>query len=124
MSVVDVSDRVQCSFCGRENDRQVTISSPDHPGFRRGRNPADRRHYICHDCVATCNTAITQVTCPSGYRPTNAAAVRVWLTGCSFCHSGPEVVGLVPAPGDPPRALICEICLGLCTSMIEERSMW
>ncbi|MGA3258929.1 MAG: ClpX C4-type zinc finger protein [Bryobacteraceae bacterium] len=97
------SKELRCSFCGEEGSLQTLISSP-----------ADySRAYICYQCVARCTTALAGLPAPSGHRPVNAP-------GCSFCHRGPDVEKLVPAPGNPPEALICEGCLAVCSRVLED----
>jgi ATP-dependent Clp protease ATP-binding subunit ClpX len=40
---------------------------------------------------------------------------------CSFCHKSQDVVGkLISSPSDYPRAYICDECIAVCNSMIED----
>ena len=40
---------------------------------------------------------------------------------CSFCHKSQEVVGkLISSPSDFPRAYICDECVGVCNSILED----
>jgi ATP-dependent Clp protease ATP-binding subunit ClpX len=40
---------------------------------------------------------------------------------CSFCHKQQEAVGkLISSPGDLPRAYICDECVTVCNSILEE----
>jgi ATP-dependent Clp protease ATP-binding subunit ClpX len=40
---------------------------------------------------------------------------------CSFCHKPQEAVGkLISSPGDSPRAYICDECVTVCNSILEE----
>ena len=40
---------------------------------------------------------------------------------CSFCHKSQEVVGkLISSPSDYPRAYICDECIAVCTSILED----
>ena len=40
---------------------------------------------------------------------------------CSFCHKTQEVVGkLISTPGDYPKAYICDECVAVCHSIIED----
>jgi ATP-dependent Clp protease ATP-binding subunit ClpX len=40
---------------------------------------------------------------------------------CSFCHKSQEVVGkLISSPSDYPRAYICDECIGVCNSILED----
>jgi len=40
---------------------------------------------------------------------------------CSFCHKSQDVVGkLISSPSDYPRAYICDECIAVCTSIIED----
>lgn len=40
---------------------------------------------------------------------------------CSFCHKRQEFVGkLISSPSDWPRAYICDECIAVCYSIIEE----
>ncbi|MGO9229696.1 MAG: ClpX C4-type zinc finger protein [Bryobacteraceae bacterium] len=111
------SKELRCSFCGKAQEScQKLISSPN--GIRLG---FLRRHYhreyhivsICDQCVARCVAAVIGLPAPTGNHPESAAR-------CSFCHHRPEVEKLVPAPGDPPTALICEMCLAVCNSILED----
>ena len=43
------------------------------------------------------------------------------LLRCSFCHKPQEAVGkLISSPGDSPRAYICDECVTVCNSILEE----
>ena len=49
-------------------------------------------------------------------RPTPDEALR-----CSFCQKPQEsVVKLISSPGDQPRAYICDECIRVCISILEE----
>ena len=40
---------------------------------------------------------------------------------CSFCHKTQEVVGkLISTPGDYPKAYICDECVAVCNSILED----
>lgn len=40
---------------------------------------------------------------------------------CSFCHKSQVVVGkLISSPSDYPRACICDECVAVCNSIIED----
>jgi ATP-dependent Clp protease ATP-binding subunit ClpX len=40
---------------------------------------------------------------------------------CSFCHKKQEVVGkLISSPGDYPRVYICDECIAVCNSILED----
>ena len=40
---------------------------------------------------------------------------------CSFCHKSQDVVGkLISSPSDYPRAFICDECIGVCNSILED----
>src|SRR6202158_1701841 len=40
---------------------------------------------------------------------------------CSFCHKSQEVVGkLISSPNDYPRAYICDECIAVCNSILED----
>jgi len=40
---------------------------------------------------------------------------------CSFCHKSQEVVGkLISSPSDFPRAYICDECIAVCNSILED----
>ncbi len=40
---------------------------------------------------------------------------------CSFCHKTQDVVGkLISSPSDYPRAYICDECIGVCNSILED----
>jgi hypothetical protein len=40
---------------------------------------------------------------------------------CSFCHKGQDTVGrLISSPSDYPRAYICDECIAVCASIIED----
>jgi hypothetical protein len=40
---------------------------------------------------------------------------------CSFCHKAESVVGkLISTPSDYPRAYICDECIAVCNSIIED----
>jgi ATP-dependent Clp protease ATP-binding subunit ClpX len=43
------------------------------------------------------------------------------IVRCSFCNKPQDSVRkLIAAPGDNPKAYICEDCVGVCTTMLEE----
>lgn len=113
------SKELRCSFCGKAQEScQKLIASPDegYPpvGFLRRRHRREYpRAYICDQCVARCTAALAGLPTPIGNRPVNAPV-------CSFCHGGLLPAKLVPAPGDPPEALICEECLAVCRSILED----
>jgi ATP-dependent Clp protease ATP-binding subunit ClpX len=49
-------------------------------------------------------------------RTSNDEALR-----CSFCHKTQEVVGkLISSPSDYPRAYICDECIAVCNSILED----
>jgi len=40
---------------------------------------------------------------------------------CSFCHKSQDLVGkLISSPGDYPRAYICDECVAVCNSILED----
>jgi ATP-dependent Clp protease ATP-binding subunit ClpX len=40
---------------------------------------------------------------------------------CSFCHKAQDVVGkLISSPSDYPRACICDECIVVCNSILED----
>ena len=40
---------------------------------------------------------------------------------CSFCHKSQDVVGkIISSPSDYPRAYICDECIAVCNSILEE----
>ncbi len=40
---------------------------------------------------------------------------------CSFCHKSQDVVGkLISSPSDYPRAYICDECIAVCNSIMED----
>ena len=40
---------------------------------------------------------------------------------CSFCHKSQDVVGkLISSPSDYPRAYICDECVAVCNSILED----
>ena len=40
---------------------------------------------------------------------------------CSFCRKTQDAVGkLISSPGDFPRAYICDECVAVCNSILEE----
>jgi len=40
---------------------------------------------------------------------------------CSFCHKSQDVVGkLISSPSDYPRAYICNECIAVCGSILDE----
>ena len=40
---------------------------------------------------------------------------------CSFCHKSQDVVGkLISSPSDYPRAYICDECIQVCNSILED----
>jgi ATP-dependent Clp protease ATP-binding subunit ClpX len=40
---------------------------------------------------------------------------------CSFCHKSQAVVGkLISSPSDYPRAYICDECIAVCYSILED----
>jgi quercetin dioxygenase-like cupin family protein len=40
---------------------------------------------------------------------------------CSFCHKSEDVVGkLISSPNDYPRAYICDECIAVCNSILED----
>jgi len=40
---------------------------------------------------------------------------------CSFCHKSQVVVGkLISSPSDYPRAYICDECIAVCNSILED----
>jgi len=57
----------------------------------------------------------------------NQKEIRVKRAGsddtlrCSFCHKSQDVVGkLISSPSDYPRAYICDECIGVCNSILED----
>ncbi len=43
---------------------------------------------------------------------------------CSFCHKAQDVVGkLISSPSDYPRAYICDECVAVCTSILQDDGM-
>ncbi len=40
---------------------------------------------------------------------------------CSFCHKSQDIVGkLISSPSDYPRAYICDECIAVCNSILED----
>jgi hypothetical protein len=40
---------------------------------------------------------------------------------CSFCHKTQDVVGkMISSPSDYPRAYICDECIAVCNSILED----
>ncbi len=40
---------------------------------------------------------------------------------CSFCHKSQDVVGkLISSPSDYPRVYICDECIAVCNSILED----
>ena len=40
---------------------------------------------------------------------------------CSFCHKSQDAVAkLISSPSDYPRAYICDECVGVCNSILED----
>ena len=40
---------------------------------------------------------------------------------CSFCHKDQEIVGkLISTPGDYPKSYICDECVAVCNSILED----
>ena len=40
---------------------------------------------------------------------------------CSFCHKAQDVVGkLISSPSEYPRAYICDECIAVCNSILED----
>ena len=40
---------------------------------------------------------------------------------CSFCHKSQDLVGkLISSPSDYPRAYICDECIAVCNSILED----
>jgi len=108
---------LHCSFCGKSQDVVgKLISTPnDYP-----------RAYICDECVVACNRAMGDLPAPPYPRRAPAPSRRRSASSpangpaCSFCHKGPDIVRLFPSAGDPPKAIICEECLHVCRSIIED----
>jgi ATP-dependent protease Clp ATPase subunit len=104
-----------CSFCGKSQDVVAKlISSPsDYP-----------RAYICDECVVTCSRAIGEMPAPpyAGKAPALPGRRSGSGLACSFCHAPSELVRLLPSAGAPPKALICEECLLVCRSILEDDS--
>src|SRR5437016_8090316 len=49
-------------------------------------------------------------------RPGSDEALR-----CSFCHKSQDVVGkLISSPSDYPRAYICDECIAVCNSILDD----
>src|SRR5574337_977449 len=49
-------------------------------------------------------------------RPSSEEPLR-----CSFCQKSQDAVGkLISSPGDQPRVYICDECVGVCNSILEE----
>ena len=41
---------------------------------------------------------------------------------CSFCRKNQDAVGkLISSPGDFPRAYICDECVAICNSILEDK---
>lgn len=96
---------LRCSFCNKTQDEAGKLIC----------SPSDyERAYICDDCIPVCANAIAAAATPS---PGHGNAQR-----CSFCHKGSKTVRLQPSPGDPPKAFICEECLAVCMSILEDDS--
>ena len=40
---------------------------------------------------------------------------------CSFCHKTQDIVGkLISTPGEYPKAYICDECVAVCNSILED----
>jgi ATP-dependent protease Clp ATPase subunit len=103
---------LQCSFCNKTQDATAKlISSPS--GYPRA--------YICDQCVLICNRQIEEVPRDRAVGAGTASRQRsAKAPVCSFCHKGRGHVRLVASLGDPPTAHICEECLAVCKSILED----
>jgi ATP-dependent protease Clp ATPase subunit len=99
---VHIKEILRCSFCKTTLDQvAVLITSPL------------QRTYICDECVRVCLNAIDDARGPSGRLSVNKRR-------CSFCRKGSHTVKLQSSSGDPPNASICEECLAVCMSILED----
>ena len=54
-------------------------------------------------------------------RETQAGATRAGVLSCSFCHKSEDSVGkLISSPSDYPRAYICDECIAVCATVLED----
>jgi hypothetical protein len=54
-------------------------------------------------------------------RETQASAIRAGVLSCSFCHKSEDSVGkLISSPSDYPRAYICDECIAVGASILED----
>ena len=52
---------------------------------------------------------------------TKASATRIGVLSCSFCHKSEDSVGkLISSPSDYPRAYICDECIAVCASILDD----
>src|SRR5579872_6637053 len=101
----DPDKTLRCSFCNKTQDAAGKLIC----------SPSDyERVSICDDCIRVCAKAIAAVARPVGDR---GSELR-----CSFCHIGSDTVRLQPSPGEPPKAMVCEECLSVCMSILEDDS--
>lgn len=76
----------------------------------------------------TCTSIIKAVALGFGVKLDREVFYMRWIGGrdensleCSFCHKREEIVGkLISSPSDYPRAYICNECVAVCASIIED----
>jgi hypothetical protein len=52
---------------------------------------------------------------------TQASAPRTNVLSCSFCHKSQDTVArLISSPNDYPRAYICDECIAVCASILDD----
>lgn len=100
------SDLVKCSFCGK-SQKQVKklIAGPD--------------VYICNECISGAHAVIAE---PGRTVSTPIATIRpvpdeAAAEPCSFCGKPRHQVAAMASTGD---ARICDECLGLCGTIVDE----
>lgn len=89
---------MRCSFCGANAEKLITSPDP---------NPSTRA-CICLACIDRCSRLIA-----AGAEPSGGAR-------CTFCLVARKGVRLAFSRGTPPRAAICDECLAVCRSILED----
>lgn len=106
MWFVHIEESPRYSFCKRTVDQVAhLITSP----LRVERTYI----YICDEFVRVCLNAIGDAPRPSGRLPVNNRR-------CSSCNKGSDIVPLQSSSGDRPNASICEFCLEVCMSLLQD----
>jgi hypothetical protein len=92
---------LRCSFCGGRNERSEVIASALH---------LRTKSYICRGCVDRFIETMPQ-------QPDSPAVIDI----CSFCGEPGEIPKRFLRPdGDPEGAAICDMCVAVCRSIIED----